>query len=101
MHDDLFRAVLAALDTAAFRVDPWLTGIAARRLEQMITAGAPFRLGAYGWVDAPAPYVSAPGGPLAPGPTQAGLLHAPSSAQALTAAILRDAAVRYPGDDRW
>ena len=97
----LFRAALAALDTAAFRVDPWLTGIAERRLQQMITTGAPFRLGAYGWVDAPAPYAALPGGPLAPGPTAAGLLHAPSSAQALTAAILRDAAVRYPGDNRW
>ncbi|MDM0109869.1 hypothetical protein QTH97_33495 [Variovorax sp. J22R24] len=97
----LFRAALAALDTAAFRVDPWLTGIAERRLQQMIASGAPFRLGAYGWVDGPAPYNAAPGGPLAPGPTAAGLLHAPSSAQALTAAILRDAAVRYPGDNRW
>ena len=97
----LFRAALAALDTAAFRVDPWLTGIAERRLQQMITTGAPFRLGAYGWVDAPAPYAALPGGPLAPGPTATGLLHAPSSAQALTAAILRDAAVRYPGDNRW
>ena len=56
MSAPLFRGVLAALDTAAFRVDPWLTGIAERRLKQMITDGAPFRLGAYGWVDAPAPY---------------------------------------------
>ena len=48
--------MLAALDTAAFRVDPWLTGIAERRLQRMIAGGAPFRLGAYGWVDAPAPY---------------------------------------------
>ena len=97
----LFRAVLAALDTAAFRVDPWLTGIAERRLQQMIAAGAPFRLGAYGWVDAPAPFNALAGDALAPGPTRAGLLHAPSPAQALTAALLRDAAVRYPGDERW
>ena len=33
MSKPLFRAVLAALDTAAFRVDPWLTGIAERRLQ--------------------------------------------------------------------
>ena len=98
---ELFRAVLAALDTAAFRVDPWLTGLAERRLQGMIAGGAPFRLGAYGWVDAPTPYAGAAGGRLAPGPTRAGLLHAPSPAQALTAALLRDAAVRYPGDDRW
>ena len=58
-------------------------------------------IGAYGWVDAPAPYSALPGGPLAPGPTAAGLLHAPSHAQALTAALLRDAAVRDPADDRW
>ena len=101
MSKALFRAVLAALDTAAFRVDPWLTGIAERRLQSMITAGASFRLGAYGWVDAPAPYSALAGGALAPGPTSAGLLHAPSPAQALTAAMLRDAAVRYPGNDRW
>jgi hypothetical protein len=101
MSGALFRGVLAALDTAAFRVDPWLTGIAERRLQQMIAEGAPFRLGAYGWVDAPAPYAGVAGGPLAPGPTRSGLLHAPSPAQALTAAILRDAAVRYPGSDRW
>lgn len=99
--DELFRAVLAAMDTAAFRADPWLTGIAERRLERMVAAGAPFRLGAYGWVDAPAPYQGVDGGPVAPGPTAAGLLHAPSHAQALTAALLRDAAVRFPDDERW
>lgn len=97
----LFRATLAALDAAAFRVDPWLMGIADRRLQQMTASGAPFRLGAYGWVDAPAPYAALPGGPLAPGPTQVGLLHAPSHAQALTAALLRDSAVRYPESNRW
>jgi hypothetical protein len=96
-----FRAALAALDTAAFRVDPWLLGIADRRLQLMTDSGAPFRLGAFGWVDSPAPYSAAAGGALAPGPTQAGLLHAPSHAQALTAALLRDAAVRYPASDRW
>lgn len=101
VHQDYFRAVLAALDTASFRVDPWLTGVAQRRLRRMIADQAPFRLGAYGWVDAPAPYLGPAGGALAPGPTAAGLLHAPSHAQALTAALLRDAAVRYPGDERW
>ncbi len=101
MARPLFRAALAALDTAAFRVDPWLTGLAERRLQRLISARAPFRLGVYGWVDAPAPFDAAPDGTLAPGPTVAGLLHAPSSAQAMTAALLRDAAVRHPGIDRW
>jgi hypothetical protein len=98
-RDALFHATLAALDAAAFRVDPWLTGLAERRLQGMIADGAPFKLGAYGWVDAPEPYSS--GTTLAPGPTVAGLLHAPSRDQALTAALLRDAAMRNTTDDRW
>jgi hypothetical protein len=100
-REPLFRATLAALDAATFRVDPWLTGIAHRRLSHMAADGAPFRAGAYGWVDAPAPYGAGDPAALAPGPSTAGLLHAPSHAQALTAALLRDAAVRYPGDDQW
>ena len=100
MHNALFRGTLAALDSAAFRVDPWLTGLAERRLQGMIARNSPFKLGAYGWVDAPAPF-SGVGDELAPGPTAAGLLHAPSRDQALTAALLRDAAVRHPDDNRW
>ena len=95
-----FRALLATLDTSAFRVDPWLTGIADQRLKRMTYDGAPFLLGAYGWVDRPRPAAGNPA-VLAPGPTAAGLLHAPSATQATTAAVLRDAAVRYPGDSRW
>jgi hypothetical protein len=95
----LERALRATLDTAAYRVDPWFTGMATRRLTAM--AGQDdtrFRLGAYGWVD----------GPILgqPGTTDGGLLHAPSHAQALTAVVLRD---RYLTDriedpaqaDRW
>lgn len=77
------RALRSTLDSAAQRVDPWLTGMATRRLD--LLAAKPdtrFRLGVYGWVD----------GPMlgAPGPTEGGLLHAPSHAQALTAVVLRD-----------
>lgn len=97
-HEALFGATLAALDAASFRVDPWLTGVAERRLQSMISAGAPFKLGAYGWVDAPGPHAGRAS--LAPGPTEAGLLHAPSHEQALTAALLRDAALRHP-DGAW
>jgi hypothetical protein len=39
---------------AAFRVDPWLTGSRSACTDD--AAGAPFRLGAYGWVDAPASF---------------------------------------------
>ncbi|MBY8877353.1 hypothetical protein [Actinacidiphila acidipaludis] len=96
---DVERALRATLDTAAHRLDPWLTGIAARRLEYL--RGQPesrFRLGVYGWLD----------GPLLgrPGPTEGGLLHAPSHPQALTAAILRDKYVTESAEtagtsDRW
>lgn len=98
----VFDGVLAALDTASHRVDPWITGLAHARLRALHDAGARWWLGAYGWVDAPAPYDPAnPAHGLPPGPTVAGLLHAPSQTQAMTAALLRDAAVRYPGDTRW
>ncbi|WP_456281242.1 hypothetical protein M1D55_04430 [Cupriavidus sp. JZ107] len=100
--DGVFGCVLAALDTASHRVDPWVTGLASSRLRELQNARAPWRLGVYGWVDAPAPYDAAtPGHGLPPGPTAAGLLHAPSHTQAMTAALLRDAAVRHPGDARW
>lgn len=97
--DAMFRATLAALDTASFRVDPWLTALADRRLHAMTAAGAPVKLGAYGWVDSPERWRGSSA--LAPGPTAAGLLHAPSHDQALTAALLRDATVRHPTDGRW
>jgi hypothetical protein len=94
----IFAALLATLDTAAFRVDPWIVGVADSRL-RLLAGRRPFRLGAYGWVDRPRSHSS--GEALAPGPTAAGVLHAPSSTHALTAALLRDAAVRHAGDERW
>jgi hypothetical protein len=99
--DAVFAALLATLDTQSHRVDPWVIGLADARLRLLSAGGAPVWLGAFGWVDRPAPATGGPGSPLAPGPTAAGLLHAPSYPQALTSALLRDAAVRYPGDDRW
>lgn len=100
-RDRVLRAVKSTLDTASFRVDPWLTGVAARRVDRLANFGVPFLLGAYGWVDHPHPW--RPGDPqaLAPGPTAAGLLHAPSYAQAQVAAVLRDAALRTSDDRRW
>lgn len=85
------RAFRAVLDTASHRVDPWITAIAWRRLERLVAQSQP-ALGAYGWVD----------GPLIgrPGPTEGGLLHAPSDQQARTAVVLRDKAISDP-DDKW
>jgi len=87
------RLLRATVDTAAFRIDPWLVGPPTRRLQELLDGGlAVPRLGVYGWVDQPRPGT--------PGPTPAGLLHAPSPAQALTATVLRDRAVN-DGSPRW
>lgn len=96
---DLERTLAATVDTATHRVDPWLTGMAARRLEALSRgAGTRYRLGAYGWLEGPVLGQA--------GPTAGGLLYAPSHAQALTAAIVRDrhlsAEAEDPGQaDRW
>lgn len=92
--DRLARLLTATVDCSAFRIDPWLVALPTRRLDALLAAGiAVPTLGAYGWVDAPRPG--------APGPTPAGLLHAPSPGQALTAAVLRDRAVNDPTATRW
>jgi hypothetical protein len=100
----LERVMRATLDAAMVRLDPWITGYAWRRLRDLVprataqkkeTAPARHRLGLYAWVDAP--------GPGRPGPTEGGLLHAPSDAQATTAVILRDKVLHDPPEarDRW
>lgn len=88
----LERVLRATIDSATHRIDPWLTGFAWRRLRKLRTT-ATFSSGVYGWVDEP--YQGAPG------PTQGGLLHAPSDAQALAAVILRDKAIHDPQAGRW
>lgn len=97
----LERAFLATLDTASHRLDPWITGIAWRRLSTEPYSSTRRRLGAYGWVDRP--YSGKRGA------TRAGLLLAPSVTQARAAVILRDKAVydpvsaagALPGTRRW
>src|SRR5439155_7974 len=72
--DRLDAVLRATLDAASYRVDPWLTAIADRRLRWLAGRDAKFKLGAYGWVDAPKPYTGPPGGAsaLRPGPTGTG-----------------------------
>jgi hypothetical protein len=90
---ELERRLRATIDASSHRIDPWLVGPPQRRLDALQAAGSwQRRLGAYGWVDAPAPGV--------PGPTTAGLLHTPSASSALAAAGLRDRAVSDPSG-RW
>ncbi len=84
------RGLRAALDTATHRLDPWATGIAWRRLQDL--AAAPRTLGVYAWVDAPRPRSS---------PGDHRYVLAPSAEQAAVAAVLRDRALRDPDADRW
>jgi hypothetical protein len=82
-HEELERALRATLDTAGHRIDPLATGVAWRRLRAAAQSGRGLhRLGAYGWLDGP--FIGKPG------PTDAGRLHAPSHAQAITSIVLRD-----------
>ena len=98
----LQQALLSVLEAATTRIDPWPVGIATRRLRWLAARDTRFRLGAYGWVDAPRPYQpDAATSVQPPGPTPAGLIHAPSPLQAMTGALLRDLAVRKPADTRW
>jgi hypothetical protein len=79
----LERALRATLDSAAHRIDPWITGFAWQRLKQhSVSPRHAHRLGVYGWVDGP--FLGQPG------PTDAGRLHTPSYNQTLAALILRD-----------
>jgi hypothetical protein len=89
---EIERAFRATLDTASHRIDPWVTGLAWRRLRSLSTPR--FDLGAYGWVDAPSPAAAGSAFP-------AEFLHAPSQEQALTAAILRDRALSDAEPGRW
>jgi hypothetical protein len=90
----LDRLLRATVDTAVYRIDPWIVGLPARRLQDLLDSGqARLRLGAYGWVDTPKPG--------APGPTRAGLLHAPSQPQVVAAMVLRDRAVNDSEPARW
>jgi hypothetical protein len=97
----LERTFLATLDTASYRIDPWITGIAWRRLSTPPYFSERRQLGVYGWVDHPFSGTR--------GPTGAGLLLAPSVTQARAAIILRDKAVydpapaagALPGTRRW
>jgi hypothetical protein len=87
----LERMLRATVDCSSHRIDAWLLAIPQRRLDAL-SSTAVRRLGAYGWVD------GSIGGN--PGPTPAGLIHAPTVPAAMTAAILRDRAVS-DASTRW
>lgn len=87
----LERAMRATLDCAGYRIDPFATGLAWRRLNVATGTGHSLhRLGAYGWLDGP--FMGEPG------PTGAKRLHAPSHAQAITSIVLRDKQLSSAGE---
>jgi len=87
------RVLRSTLDTAMYRVDPWITGVVTRRLNDLSAQNPQRRLGIYGWVDRPAPG--------SPGPVPETLLVAPDHSQAYTAAVLRDRDLNDHQSDRW
>ncbi|SBT40360.1 hypothetical protein [Micromonospora auratinigra] len=109
---DLDRHVAGTLGLASHRLDAWITSLATGRLAEVTAGPAPgVHVGGYGWVvdlapagpptmvDRPADIpatVAPPTLPLAP--AGAGHVHAPSPAQAVTAAVLRSASRSHGGE---
>ncbi len=94
------RHLLGTLDAAAYRLDAWVTSLAARRLADLRTAQPKgVVVGGYGWAEQLAPLAVTPvtdqpddePGPLLPAVDDPGYLHAPSLHQAQVAALLRNA----------
>ncbi|MBO4209055.1 hypothetical protein [Micromonospora echinofusca] len=114
---DLDRHVRGTLGLTAHRLDAWITSLATGRLDRLTATrpvGTPdgVHVGAYGWVTdlrpAPPPtlvdrpaHVPATAAPatLVAAPADAGHVHAPSPAQAVTAAVLRSAWRSHGGGD--
>lgn len=86
---ELERRFTETLDTCSHRLDAWITSLATARLGTL-RAATPTgcHVGAFGWVEGLRPASTATTG-VATAP-QAGFMHAPSAAQASTAAILRN-----------
>lgn len=108
---DLERLMAETLDLASHRLDAWITSFATRRLRwlrQQAPSGGAY-VGAYGWLldikrrTPREPVTTPPAGESATGlstqPGNAGYVHAPSLAQATTAAVLRAAHTATPPED--
>lgn len=104
----LERLLIGTLDAASHRLDAWVTSFATQRLATLrATQASGLRIGAYGWLEnlqpAPArPALATPAGESGPVfalPDDAGFMHAPSIAQAQTAALLRNAHLSHARSD--
>ncbi|MGW0434952.1 hypothetical protein ACWDV4_20730 [Micromonospora sp. NPDC003197] len=114
---DLQRYLAGTLGLTAHRLDAWITSLATVRLDRTLAdrpadLPAGVHVGAYGWVTdltpAPPPArvarpehvpATAAGATLVAAPDGAGHVHAPSAAQAVTAAVLRSAWRSHGGGD--
>ena len=104
----LERLLVGTLDIASHRLDAWITSFSTKRLAEM-RADHPtgIYLGAYGWVEnlkpapaqQPLPTPAGETGPVFPLANDAGFIHAPSIAQAQTAALLRNAHLTHARED--
>ncbi|MFD2081344.1 hypothetical protein SAMN05421678_1269 [Actinopolymorpha cephalotaxi] len=101
---DLERTMAQTLDAASHRLDAWITSLATKRLAWLRrpAGGQPtgVHVGGFGWVTDVRPRPTRPAvpadelppnepGPLTRIPDSPGFVHAPSLAQATTAAVLR------------
>ena len=88
---ELQRRFGETLDTCSHRLDAWITALASERLWTMRSAvpnGC--HVGGFGWVENVRP--------AGPGSSIGGFIHAPSSAQASAAAVLRNGFLSRGGD---
>jgi hypothetical protein len=82
----LERLTTGALDLCSYRLDAWITSLATRRLTSMRQSNPEgIYIGGYGWVE----NLSAVSPSLTTEAEKPGFIHAPSLAQAATAAVLR------------
>ena len=100
---ELTQLLAEHLDVCNHRLDAWVLGLANRRLAEVRAAqGTGIYLGAYGWLedlrptpsrteapDVPTELVGSSGQPIFQDNENQGFIHAPSTSQAIAAAILR------------
>jgi hypothetical protein len=107
--DALERQLRGCLDLWAYRLDAWITSLATQRLTELRQkTPRGLVLGAFGWVHdlQPSPRTPVPaappgeeGAPLFAAREPGGFIHAPSTAQASAAAVLRSGYLAHAGND--
>ncbi len=103
----LEQLMTGTLDLCSYRLDAWITSFASKRLAEMRKVNpAGVLVGGYGWVmnlqpaNAQTPVAPPPGEaePVFQSANNPGFVHAPSLAQATTAAVLRSGHLAHAGN---